>query len=186
MLVIDILIGAYMIYKIYTGFLNGFISELTSLLAIAIALLAATHFYGQTLDFMRLFISSDNLTDMTIFSRIITFVVVLMLVLTAGNILTKMIDFAQMGIFNKILGAGFGLLKSILILSIFLNIFAKFNAQKMMVSPKHILESHLFHPIMGVSHVIFPIFGSWYEQFVFRPEPTQEPQNDKTDSDQKK
>ena len=175
MLVIDTLIGAYLIYKIYKGFKNGFISELSSLLAIVIALFVATHFYDYTLSFMQLFIKSD-INDMTVFARVLTFLVVLLLVLLGGSFLTKIADFAQMGLFNKILGAGFGLLKGVLILSIFLNIFAKFNAGKLIVSPTHINQSHLFYPVMEVSHVVFPIFGGWYAQYVYVPNPEREPQ----------
>lgn len=175
MIVIDLLIGAYLIYKIYKGFLNGFISELSSLLSILIALFVATHYYEYTLSFMQLFIKSD-VNDMTVFARVITFLITLLLVLLGGSFLTKIADFAQMGLFNKILGAGFGLLKSILILSIFLNIFAKFNAGKLIVSPNHINESKLYYPIMEVSHTLFPTFGSWYAQYVYAPSEDREPQ----------
>jgi membrane protein required for colicin V production len=190
MIVIDLLIGAYLGYKIYKGFLNGFISELSSILSILIALYAATNYYNYTLSFMQLFIKSDT-TDMTIFARVITFVLALMLVLIASNFLTKLADFAQMGLFNKILGSIFGFFKGLLILSIFLNVFSKFNATILIVSPQHISESKLYYPIMQITHKIFPTFGGWYEHLIYEPNSDREPQlledeKDKKDKKDKK
>lgn len=175
MIVIDLLIGAYLVFKIYKGFKNGFISELSSLLAIVISLFVATHYYDYMLSFMQMFIKSD-VNDMTVFARVITFVLTMLLVLLGSSFLTKLADFSQMGLFNKILGSIFGLMKSILILSIFLNIFAKFNAGKLIVSPSHINQSKLYYPMMEVSHTVFPIFGSWYAQYVYAPDAEREPQ----------
>jgi membrane protein required for colicin V production len=187
MIVIDLLISAYLIYQIYKGFLNGFISELSAILSILIALYAATNYYDYTLDFMQLFIKSNE-NDMTIFARVITFVLALMLVLIVSNSLTKMVDLAQMGLFNKISGAIFGFFKSLLIMSIFLNIFSKFNATILIVSPQHISESKLYYPIMQITHKIFPTFGGWYEHLIYEPNINREPQllEDEKDKEDKK
>ncbi|MFY8187127.1 MAG: CvpA family protein [Flavobacterium sp.] len=186
MIVIDLLIVVYIIYKIYTGFKNGFISEISSLLSIIIALFVATHFYEHTLSFMQAFQKSDS-TDMIVFARVITFVFALIVVLVAFNSLSKLINVTVLGIFDKILGSVFGFLKSILIVSIFLNIFAKFNAGKLMIMPNKLVESRLFYPVLKVSHQMFPTFGSWYAQYVFLPkasdntEENSETNNDNSD-----
>ena len=181
MIVIDLLIGAYLIYKVSRGFINGFISELTSLLSIFIALYAAIHFYDYTLSFMQLFIKAEG-NDALIFSRVITFILLLMLVIIIGNTITKLVDLAQMGLFNKILGSIFGFLKGILIMSIFINIFSKFNAFISIVPPQHLTESKLYYPMMKITHQIFPTYGAWYEYLI--PEPSEE-QKQKLSEDQK-
>lgn len=190
MIVIDLLIVAYLVYKGFKGFLNGFISELASILCILVALYAASNYYEYTLSFMQLFLKSEAY-DMIIFARVITFVFVLIFVLIASNILTQMIDLAQLGLFNKILGSVFGFFKGLLIMSIFLNIFSKFNATIHIVSPQHISQSKLYYPIMQITHKIFPTYGGWYEHLIYEPNSDREPQlledeKDKKDKKDKK
>lgn len=184
MTVIDLLIGVFLIYKVFRGFMNGFIEELASLLSILIALFVAINYYGYVLSFMQLFIHS-NATDMTIYARVITFVLTILVVIIGSNFLTKMIDLAQLGLINKILGSLFGLLKGILIMSIFLNVFAKINASKWILSKQQIDESSLYFPLIEVSHTIFPTFGDWYEQYIQKPIEEIKPQvlEDKKDSE---
>ena len=75
----------------------------------------------------------------------------------AGKALTKLADFASLGIINKLLGAVFGALKIGLILSVLLSVFEKLNNTLPFLEDKYIEESALYEPVKSLAPKLFPI-----------------------------
>jgi membrane protein required for colicin V production len=74
----------------------------------------------------------------------------------AGKALTKLADFAALGIINKLAGGVFGALKIGLILSILLIVFNKLNNTLPFMEQEDIEESILYKPVKSLAPMIFP------------------------------
>ena len=86
----------------------------------------------------------------------ITFIVIVILVAMAGKVLTKIADFAALGLLNKLLGGAFGALKIAFILSVLLNFFERMNNTLPFVDEETIEESMLYKPVKSIVPLIFP------------------------------
>ena len=74
----------------------------------------------------------------------------------AGKALTKLADFAALGILNKLLGGVFGILKIGLILSVLIIVFDSMNKTIPFVDDKDIEDSILYNPVKSIAPAIFP------------------------------
>ena len=73
----------------------------------------------------------------------------------AGKALTKLADFAALGMLNKLLGGIFGALKIGLILSIALMIFSSANKAIPFLDEEDIENSVLYEPVRSIAPIIF-------------------------------
>ena len=116
---IDIVLGVILLIAFYIGFKRGFFLALASLIGVIAGVYCAIYFS----DFAAAYISrwfdwSEQTVNMVAFA--ITFLGVLILVSLAGKFLTKIADFAMLGVFNKLLGGIFNVLKYAFIVSVVL------------------------------------------------------------------
>jgi membrane protein required for colicin V production len=72
--------------------------------------------------------------------------------------LTKLANFAALGILNKLLGGLFGGLKIALILSVLVLIFNSLNKSIPFVSDEEIEASILYNPVKSLAPMVFPSF----------------------------
>ena len=108
--VLDIILGLLLVYGLYKGFINGLFVEIASIIALVAGLYGAIHFSYIAGDYL----SSNmewNERYMNITAFIITFIIIVIIVHLAGKFLTKIADFAMLGLLNKLAGAIFGALK---------------------------------------------------------------------------
>jgi membrane protein required for colicin V production len=82
-----------------------------------------------------------------------------------AKVLTGIMDFAFLGIFNKLAGAAFSVLKTILLLSIVINLFQKININNMIAKEETLNKSLFYNPIQEVSKYIYPSLEKWYADF---------------------
>ena len=75
-----------------------------------------------------------------------------------GKALTKLANFAALGIINKLFGALFGGLKISLILSVLLLVFNRFNNTLSLVSEEELEDSILHNPVASIAPMILPQF----------------------------
>ena len=86
----------------------------------------------------------------------ITFVVIVLAIALAGKALTKLADFAALGIINKLLGGVFGGLKIGVILSVILMVFSNLNKTIPFASEEDLESSILYEPVKSLAPMIFP------------------------------
>ena len=155
MAVIDIVLGALILFGLIRGLFKGLFVELASIIALVGGVYGAIHFSYFVANFLENKTEWDEKTiNITAFA--ITFVVIILLISLAGKALTKLADFASLGILNKLLGAVFGALKIGLILSVLLIVFDKMNNTITFVDEENIKDSLLYKPVKGLSPMIFP------------------------------
>lgn len=155
MAVIDIVLGALILFGLIRGLMKGLFVEVASLIALIAGIYGAIHFSNFAADFLMEHVDWDEKTiNITAFA--ITFVVIVLAISLAGKALTKLADFAALGFLNKLLGAVFGGLKIALILSIVLLVFARLNKTIPFVSDEQIEDSILYEPVKSLAPMILP------------------------------
>lgn len=155
MSVIDIVLGALLLFGLIRGLFKGLFVEVASLLALVLGIYGAIHFSDFAAGFLEIRTEWNEKTiNITAFG--ITFVIIVLAISLAGKALTKLADFAALGMINKLLGGVFGALKIGLILSILLTVFDKMNNTLTFLEDDQTEDSVLYEPIKSIAPLIFP------------------------------
>lgn len=155
--VFDIILAALLTFGFIRGLIKGLFVEVASLLALVLGIYGAIHFSYFAGNLLSAYVSWEE-RYITIVSFAITFALIVIIIALLGKMLTKIADFASLGILNKILGGVFGLLKIGLILSIVLLVFSKLNNTIPFISDDQKESSVLYEPVKNLAPMIFPDF----------------------------
>lgn len=105
----------------YSAFQAGFIRETVTVVAAILGIVLAGIFYDDLAEDVLIFIDSET------FARIVGFGLVFGAVALAGQmvamVLKPTVNFLQLGIFDQLAGAAFGLVKALVFVQIFLIVF---------------------------------------------------------------
>lgn len=155
MTVIDIAIGALLLFGLIRGLFKGLFVEIASLLALVLGVYGAIHFSNFAADFLQSRTDwAEKTINITAFA--ITFVIIVLAISLAGKALTKLADFAALGILNKLLGAAFGALKIGIILSVVLIVFDRMNNTLPFLEEEDLEDSVLYEPVKSIAPIIIP------------------------------
>ncbi len=155
--IFDIIIAALLIFGFVRGLMKGLFVEIASLIALIAGVYGAIHFSYFIGNFLADRVSWDE-RYITIISFAITFVIIVLVIASFGKMLTKIADFAALGMLNKLLGGVFGALKTGLILSIILLVFAKLNNTIPFISNEQKDDAILYEPVKNLAPTLFPNF----------------------------
>ena len=155
MALIDIILGALLLFGLIRGFMKGFFVEVASLVALIAGVYGAIHFSNFAAEFLDSSLDWDE-KYINIVAFAITFVIIVLVIALAGKALTKLANFAALGILNKLAGGLFGVLKIGLILSILLIVFDNMNNTIPFADEKDLEDSILYEPVKGLAPMIFP------------------------------
>ncbi len=162
---IDIVFAALLAYAIYKGLKNGLFVEIASLIALVVGIFVAIKFSHIVRAVIETKVSWDpKYIEITAFA--LTFIVVVIVIHLSAKLLTKIVDFAYLGWINRLAGAGFSVLKTILALSIVILLFEKVNVNNMLVKQETLDESIFYNPTKEISAFVYPQIEEWYEMGV--------------------
>lgn len=160
---IDLLLGGLLVYGFIRGIWNGFFVEFASLVSLLIGIWAALKFSHLMRTIIETHVSWNPKTIQVI-AFALTFIAVVVGISLLAKVLTKVVSFAGLGLFNKLLGGFFGILKMILIISVMLNVFVKLNSENTLLSEDTANESIFYNPIRKTAAFIYPSLEEWFEQ----------------------
>jgi len=166
---IDIFLGIILLYGLFKGLKNGLFVELASLVSLLLGVYLSIEFSNLTADFIRETLSFDS-DYLEIIAFLITFILVVVLVTLLAKVFTKIVDFANLGLINRLLGAVFGLVKIIFILSISMHFFQKINTNEVFLSKEKMDESILYNPVVETSELIFPVVSELFDKAIQKEE----------------
>jgi membrane protein required for colicin V production len=162
---LDATIVIILILSLVTGFINGLVKEVASLAALILGIWGAIKFSTFTAE--KLY----DYFDMTghyvgVIAFLITFGIIVVIIHFIGILADKVVSAASLGFINRILGIVFGLLKSVLIMSVFFVVLNAIDARKPFLPKKTISD---------IAPVIFPIIGEGgfnrsFDRFKKKPE----------------
>ena len=160
----DIILGTILVIGIVNGYRKGLFVELASLVSLVLGIYLATKFSGYVGTFFDGHLP-DNPKHAAIVAFVITFIAVVVGITLLAKVFTKVADFTGLGIPNRLLGALFGVIRTILILSVLLNFLTKINSNHTFAKQETLEKSIFFYPIMSVSKIIFPVFEEWFAEY---------------------
>lgn len=151
---LDIVIGILLVWGLYKGLKNGLFVEVASLVALIAGLYGAIHFSYIAGDYLaEKFDWSEQYLKIAAF--LITFFVIIIVVNLAGKFLTKIADFAMLGLLNKVAGGLFGMLKVAIILGALLIFFERLTSSFDIINEETKQESVFYEPIKEIGAFVF-------------------------------
>ncbi|WP_369752795.1 CvpA family protein [Flavobacterium sp. WC2409] len=162
--ILDIVLGALLIYALFKGMKNGLFVELASLISLILGIYIAIKFSYVVREVVSSHVSwSPKYVEIIAFG--LTFIAVVLVVHLLAKVLTGIMDFAFLGWINKLAGGFFSVIKTILLLSIVLNLFQKININNMLTKQETLDKSMFYNPIQETSKFIYPRLQIWYDDF---------------------
>ncbi|SRR5690554_4602778 len=158
---LDITLLTLLLISFIRGLWSGFFVSLASFISLLAGIFVAIKFSSFTAGFLRDSLSKEW-EHIEIIAFAITFVAVVIGITLLAKIFTKIADFSGLGWINKILGGVFGVLKTVLILSVVLHFFQKINQSHSLITKEKLEESILYQPVSEVSEIIFPKLTEWF------------------------
>lgn len=160
----DIILGSLLAFGLYKGFRNGLLVELASFVSLLLGIYLAVQFSAFTAKSLAGFVHWNPKT-IQIVAFLLTFVAVVIGISFLAKILTKIVHFAYLGWINKLGGGFFRLLKTILILSVFQNLFEKINFNQTFAKKETLDQSLFYTPIQKTAGYIYPSIQKGYDEF---------------------
>jgi membrane protein required for colicin V production len=151
-------------FGVLKGMRNGFFVELASLVSMLLGIFIAIKFSYLMKSYLEKHGFAGN-QWIEVIAFALTFIAVVIGVSILAKFFTKMADVANLGWINKLFGGIFGVLKTILMISILLNLLQKINTDYTFVSKKTIDHSILYEPMRKVSRTIYPTIENWFTDF---------------------
>ncbi|WP_290843622.1 CvpA family protein [Flavobacterium sp.] len=175
MVLIDIILIIAFFIGTFKGLKNGLFVEFSSFIGLLVGLWVALKFSDVTRDFLGEHLGS-NPKYSYFFAFIITFIAVVVGISILAKVLTKIADFSGIGILNNIGGALFGFARSLLIMSVLLNIFDKVNFTNILASQESLEKSILYRPVKAIGHVVYPFLSTELHDIKIQlPNPEEKP-----------
>jgi membrane protein required for colicin V production len=152
--IVDIILGIILLFAFYKGAKQGLFVTLASLIGLVLGVIGAVYFSDYAADYLVENVSwSEQVINLVAFA--ITFLVIVFVIGLAGKALTKVADFAALGLVNKILGGIFNALKYGFIVSvIFMFINASSAVSGFIISEEKKEASMLYEPVASLAPLV--------------------------------
>lgn len=157
---LDIILGCLLVYGLYKGITNGLFVEVASLISLLLGIYFAVKFSILTAEIISGFVQWNPKT-VQVTAFLLTFILVVIGISLLAKILTGLASFAYLGWINKLGGGFFRVLKTILIVSIFLNLFEKINFNNTFAKKETLDKSIFYRPIQKTAGFIYPSIEKW-------------------------
>lgn len=136
-IVIIIIVG----FCLIRGFFRGLVKELSSIIGVLGGFYAAYTYYREIAKFLSKWVS--NTSYVNIISFMLIFCLVFILISILGIIIKYILNIAFLGWVDRICGAGFGIIKSLLIVSVLFVMLTSFLPQGAPMIKESFLAPHV-------------------------------------------
>jgi membrane protein required for colicin V production len=154
--IIDIVFAALLGFAAFKGIKNGLFVEIASLISFFVGIYIAVKFSYLVGGFI-----GDSKS-----AKVAAFIITLIIVVVAIHLLAKVFSgiasFVFLGWLNKLGGAVFAVLKTVLLIGIVLSLFQKVNIDNALISKETQDKSLFFNPILKTSEVLLPVLTDWF------------------------
>ena len=152
---LDIILGIILVFSFFQGMKKGLFVTLASLIGLVLGVIGAIYFSEYAASYINDWFSlNKQMSDFAAMAG--TFVAIVIIVNWAGKFLTKIADFAFLGVFNKILGGVFNMIISAFIVSVIFMFFNEWNVTEYVISEEKKNNSYLFEPIANLAPLVLP------------------------------
>jgi membrane protein required for colicin V production len=153
----------FLAFGLYKGMRNGLFVELASFVSLLLGIYIAIKFSDLATKVLSEFLHWNSKT-IQVMAFLLSFILVIIGVSLIAKFLTKIASLAYLGWINKLGGGGFRLLKTVLIVSVFLNVFDKMNFNNTFAKKETLDKSLFYRPIQKTAGFVFPSIEKWYDE----------------------
>lgn len=157
MKIVDIVIGVLLVWGFYRGYLNGIIVGIAHIFAILFSIYCWVRF---SIPIQNFFGSRVQGIHSALLLSILTFFLLYIIVHLLSNLIAFKIENIaknlKLGYVNRIMGGIFGVIKWVVLLSVFIFVFNTINQQIHIVSSENLNNSWLYSKISKVIPVLLP------------------------------
>jgi len=157
---IDVVLAIILIIAAIQGFRKGFIVEIASLAALILGIWGAIKFSDWTAGFLSNTMDLHSKHIVTI-AFIVTFIAIVVIIHLLGRMLDNVVKAVALGFLNRLAGIIFGVLKTAVILSIFLLLFDAVDVNMQILPIVQKKESKLYEPMKQLVPTLFPFIKLW-------------------------
>jgi membrane protein required for colicin V production len=153
---IDLLLAVPLLWGLVRGYMKGFIVSVSSLIALILGVYGAILFSDR----LGLHLQEAHGLDgpfMPAIAFSLVFLAIVVGVYFLGRAVQKVVHMAALGFFNKLAGALFGFLKSLLILSVIILLLEKADEYFQVLPEEEIAGSLLYPFVSDVMQEYFPL-----------------------------
>lgn len=147
------------------GFSKGFIRQLASIVGLIAGLLIARALFASV--GKRL---AEELGTPLTFAQVVAFILIWLVVpivfLFLASALTRVIDIVKLGFVNRMLGAGLGALKYMLLVGIAIHFIEFVDSKDNLIKSTVKQESVLYYPMEDFSDIFYPTIKNVTEQLI--------------------
>jgi membrane protein required for colicin V production len=154
----DFIIIALIALFVINGLRKGIIISLASLAALVLGIWVAVHF-SNSLDATLMEHLKPSRKWLPILSFTITFLIVVIVVLLVAKLMEKIVDIVGLGLFNRIGGALFGLVKGLILVSVIIFIVAAIDPKGKWFTPEDKKGSFFYSRVEPVFPRLMKMFG---------------------------
>ena len=167
MTTIDIIILIALGAGVIIGFMKGFIRQLASILGLIVGLLAAKALY-TSLAVKLCPTVIDSMTVAQILAFVIIWIAVPLIFTLVASVLTKAMEAVSLGWLNRLLGAGLGALKYLLLVSLVVCVIQFIDTDSQLISQTKKEESLLYYPMERFAGMFFPAAKEVTQQYILK------------------
>ena len=165
MTTIDIIILIALGAGVIIGFMKGFIRQLASILGLIVGLLAAKALY-TSLAVKLCPTVTDSMAQILAF--VIIWIAVPLIFTLVASVLTKAMEAVSLGWLNRLLGAGLGALKYLLLVSLVVCVIQFIDTDSQLISQTKKEESLLYYPMERFAGMFFPAAKEVTQQYILK------------------
>lgn len=157
---IDLVLIIILIIAAIQGFRKGFIVEVASLAALILGIWGGIKFSDWTAGFITETFGYHS-KHLTTIAFLVTFIAIVIIIHILGKVLDNMIKAIALGFLNRLAGIIFGVLKTAVILSIFLLLFDVMDENVHLLPSNQKAESKIYEPMKQLVPTLFPFIKLW-------------------------
>lgn len=155
---LDIILGIILVFAFVQGMRKGLFVSLASFIGLILGVIGAIYFSEFAVKHINNWLSLNEETTSFV-AKAVTFIAIIFIINWAAKFLTKIADFAFLGLVNKILGGVFNLLFSAFLISIFFMFFNQWNATEYVISNEKKENSNLYAPVEALAPFVLSYLG---------------------------
>lgn len=148
------------------GFMKGFIRQFASVLGLVVGLLAAKALYASLAEKLCPAVT-ESMTVAQVLSFIMIWIAVPLLFTVAASVLTKAIEAISLGWLNRLLGAGLGALKYLLLVSLAICVIQFIDPDNHLIGQTKKDSSLLYYKVETFAGMFFPAAKEITQQYIF-------------------
>ncbi|MEY4595159.1 MAG: hypothetical protein RIQ47_1569 [Bacteroidota bacterium] len=160
---LDIFLGVVLLIGIVRGFLNGFVYEIANFGAFFLGLYCGFELAEMISPKVSELLGAGPSTVRYV-SLFLVFLTIWIGMILLSKLFEGLITVTMMGLFNKIAGALFGLVKFAVIASVLIYFFHKADTKYRWILPDTKAESKLYYPLLKTAPFILPVLKNLEEE----------------------